>query len=168
MKKIGLLCLVILLALGSVGAAYASWYKILYMDLTVNTGTIDAYWTTGDSWTDGDPKAASYINCWVDPDDNQVLIVEVWNAFPCVHYYQNIDFHYTGTVPAHVCDWVVPDLPYCMTLDLPDWPCTQVHEGGYLEGRIHIHFCQETAQGANYSFAIELPLVQYNKSCPQY
>lgn len=42
MKKVGFICLALVLALGSIGVAYAMWDKTLYIDTTVNTGEVDA------------------------------------------------------------------------------------------------------------------------------
>ena len=41
MKKIGLLCLVLIFALGSLGIGYAAWTDTLYIEGTVNTGDVD-------------------------------------------------------------------------------------------------------------------------------
>jgi len=41
MKKIGLLCLALVLALGTLGAAYAAWTDTVVMEQTVNTGTLE-------------------------------------------------------------------------------------------------------------------------------
>lgn len=41
MKKIGLLCLALVLALGTLGAAYAAWTDTVVMRQTVNTGTLE-------------------------------------------------------------------------------------------------------------------------------
>lgn len=41
MKKIGLICLALVLGLGALGVGYAMWDKTLYMDGTVQTGEVD-------------------------------------------------------------------------------------------------------------------------------
>ncbi len=41
MKKIGLICLALVLALGGLGIGYASWVDTIYINGTVNTGTVD-------------------------------------------------------------------------------------------------------------------------------
>jgi hypothetical protein len=40
MKKIGIICLALVLALGTLGVGYAHWSQTLYIDTTVNTGTL--------------------------------------------------------------------------------------------------------------------------------
>ena len=41
MKRIGLLCLALVLALGALGAAYAAWTDTVVMQQTVNTGSLE-------------------------------------------------------------------------------------------------------------------------------
>jgi hypothetical protein len=41
MKKIGLFCLALVLALGALGVGYASWTDTIFIDGTVNTGSVD-------------------------------------------------------------------------------------------------------------------------------
>jgi hypothetical protein len=41
MKKIGLLCLALVLALGALGVGYAAWTDTIFIEGTVNTGTLD-------------------------------------------------------------------------------------------------------------------------------
>jgi len=41
MKKIGLLCLALVLALGTLGVGYAAWTDTVVMEQTVNTGTLE-------------------------------------------------------------------------------------------------------------------------------
>ena len=52
MKKIGLLALAIVLALGTLGVSYAMWDKYIYIDATVNTGEVDAIFVS--AFTDDD------------------------------------------------------------------------------------------------------------------
>ncbi len=42
LKKIGLLALALVIALGSLGVAYAAWNDKVYLNTTVQTGTVDA------------------------------------------------------------------------------------------------------------------------------
>jgi hypothetical protein len=52
MKKIGLLCLALVLALGTLGVSYAMWDKYIYIDTTVNTGEVNAEFVS--AFTDDD------------------------------------------------------------------------------------------------------------------
>jgi hypothetical protein len=51
MKKVGLLCLALVLALGSLGVGFARWYDDLYVDGYIKTGTVCWEWV-GVTWLD--------------------------------------------------------------------------------------------------------------------
>jgi hypothetical protein len=107
MKKIALLALALVLALGSLGVAYALWYDDLYITGQVDTGSIGAYWTcfaTGDSEPDG--KNYSSVSCSVGQttETDDTLTMTITNAYPCIDYWVIADIHASGTLPIHVCD----------------------------------------------------------------
>jgi hypothetical protein len=52
MKKIGLLLLALVVALGGLGVGYALWYKVLYVNGTVYTGEVNAIFV--EAFTDDD------------------------------------------------------------------------------------------------------------------
>lgn len=52
MRKIGLLALALVLALGTLGVGYAMWDKTIYIDTTVNTGEVNAEFVN--AFTDDD------------------------------------------------------------------------------------------------------------------
>jgi hypothetical protein len=47
MKKLGLIALTLVLVLGLMGIGYAAWTEVLVINGTVNTGNLDATYTTG-------------------------------------------------------------------------------------------------------------------------
>jgi hypothetical protein len=60
MKKIGLLCLALVLALGALGVGYAAWIDTITIEGTVNTGSVDInveYYSGTDIYKDLDPAA---------------------------------------------------------------------------------------------------------------
>lgn len=52
MKKIGLICMALVMALGSLGVGYAMWSKTLIIDGSVGTGDVNAEFTQ--AFTDDD------------------------------------------------------------------------------------------------------------------
>ena len=64
MKKIGLLVLALVLALGGLGAAYASWTDQVTIDGTVETGTVDVV-----------VEYVSWIEVWKDLDTDETVTV---------------------------------------------------------------------------------------------
>ena len=67
MKKIGVICLALVLALGTLGAAFALWSENLSVDATVKTAEVDWEFTSftsvkdqGYDWT-GDLQVSSVL-----------------------------------------------------------------------------------------------------------
>ena len=132
MKKIGTLCLALVLALGTLGVGYAMWSETLTIDGTVYTGTVDVEFSqySNDEGPDGyaggdvysgifDPKVPG---TW-DPSDQtwggdielknvgstdcdletaNTLTVTVNNGYPCYFGSVLFDIHNVGTVPVKV------------------------------------------------------------------
>ena len=127
MKKIGLLCLALVLALGTMGSGHALWSDWLYVEGTVATGEVSWEFICG-SILNGDPCdpptidkqcGDGFMNPWpestgkdvgctevecVDSDgdgDIDTLLVTVHNAYP--GYYVHIAWmaHNNGTIPIH-------------------------------------------------------------------
>jgi len=125
MKKIGLLCLALVLALGTMGVGYAMWFEDLYIDGIVNTGELDWQFLCG-SVICGDPGTTIDKQCGdnfenpypestgkhvgttevvcLDTDqdgDVDTLQVTVTNGYP--HYYVHVAWRAcnNGTIPLH-------------------------------------------------------------------
>ena len=122
MKKIGLLCLALVLALGTMGVGYALWYDDLYIQGQVDTGVLCWEFTSASSL---DPCPPNYIldyhsrpgfvgptpYFWQgDKDvgctsititDSHNLLMELNNVYPC--YFNAISFYTRncGTLPLH-------------------------------------------------------------------
>jgi len=117
MKKIALLALALVLALGTLGVAYALWWDDLYVDGQVDTGDINAYWTcyaAYDTENDGLPaeidKNFSSIACDVTDqhgNTDDTFVITLTNAYPCIDYYVVADVHNDGSLPIHVCDFTL-------------------------------------------------------------
>jgi hypothetical protein len=61
MKKIGLLCLALVLALGALGVGYASWTDTITIFGTVNTGEVCVYFTCPWSQSDTSDPSPPYL-----------------------------------------------------------------------------------------------------------
>ena len=167
MKKIALLALALVLALGSLGVGYAMWFEDLYIDGIVNTGTLDGSWSIagyGDTEIDG--KDVSYVDAYII---GNTLYVDVYNAYPCIEYWVYYDLHNNGTIPFHVCDLVCtdPTFPGTVIIEQPD--LFQIHPGEVAYGYIRVHMFNEydPQELTRYTFSCDLKVVQYNEACPQ-
>jgi hypothetical protein len=121
MKKIGLLCLALVLALGSLGVGYAMWYQTVYIHGDVTTGNLqmcieENTWLVKDGEVGADWNAITACDAgipevfpapggkdvgWTELNWNDCnsLDVVVHNAYPC--YYNHIDIYVDniGTIP---------------------------------------------------------------------
>ncbi len=69
MRKLGIISLALVLALGTMGAAFALWSDTLFLDVTVNTGNIGLEWTNDlppydDEAADKDVSLAQLVLRW--------------------------------------------------------------------------------------------------------
>jgi hypothetical protein len=128
MKKIGLLVLAMVLALGALGVGYAMWSDTIYIDGTITTGSVDIdIEGTSDTYVYkvmdeyGDLNAGDIL-CSDEAIDNAALLyvasavttanisedVETVtmtfdNIFPTAcNITADVLLHYVGSVPAHV------------------------------------------------------------------
>ena len=107
MKKIGIVCLTLVLALGSLGIGYAMWAETIDVSATVNTGVLDVQFTAG-SWdetpeVDGKEVGSGEVDT-VFPSDAMSLILE--KAYPCyggdVVFTVGHESNECQNIPAHV------------------------------------------------------------------
>ena len=172
MKKIGLLCLALVLALGSLGVAGALWSDWLYIDGYVETGYIGAEWSL-ETWYVVEEKEVSFIDAYLNADRN-VMTVNIWNAYPSATYVVKWDIHNTGSIPIHFDNpsmW--GDLPpdtwimfaaYDPVLgDLINMYGYQLHPGETMYGQFTIHLDNDAEQGSYYYFEFDLQYGQYNE-----
>ena len=138
MKKIGLLSLAIVLALGALGAAYAPWTDEVEISQVVHTGSLEVG-VFGYAFLDGDLKdvaelEVTYGDFKFSKYEGEInfyssVTVSVGNLYPCVWVREDFYIGVAGTVPVHLYpeieffgDW---DLLYeCMEINwfiqLPD------------------------------------------------
>ncbi len=180
-KKIGLVCLALVLALGTLGVGYALWWDVLSVSGNVHTGDLEARWSvesTGDS--EAANKDFSSVSAKVT-DSGKTLQVTIKNAYPCIDYWVNFDIRNTGTMALHLCP------PVQATTGLSpgqatfswlkkvggnpiNWSNVQIHPGkenaflGYLV--IHLSNCVD--EGWDYTFNFDLMYYNYNETvtCP--
>jgi hypothetical protein len=159
----------LMIALMAVGIAYAMWDKTLYIIGTVDTGKVDAHFTTATSNDPGttiDPGKDKHVGCTeVTGVGLQTLTITVTNGYPC--YESTIDYTIDniGTIPVKVQRWTVtPILDGDVTVTITTIAVgTQIDAGASVPGDIHIHVEQSADELATYTFSVEIYLVQWNE-----
>ncbi|MCD6391228.1 MAG: hypothetical protein J7L92_04475 [Dehalococcoidia bacterium] len=117
MKKIGLLCLALVLALGTIGVGYAMWFDTVTIEGTVDTASLTMGFQELNVWEDPEVEGKDvgsingYLDVekgshWVtDPHDGHnepiydKIVISINNAYPC--YWGHITFVVAngGTIP---------------------------------------------------------------------
>ena len=170
MKKIALICLALVVALGTLGVAGALWWDWLYIEGHVYTGDIGAEWSIQDYYdnerADKDVSGI-YADLWFGPD---WMYVYIDNAYPSITYTVEWDIHCTGSVPIHFAEpWIDTNLPagtftFTDMQGVPiDWSLVQLHEDDYMYGMLTVHLDNTALQNEYYYFYIYLEYGQYNE-----
>ncbi len=157
MKKIGLICLTLVLGLGGLGVAYATWTQELVVTETVETGEVD--WEfygnpavvptippptiTQDDYGLDPPgytkNVASTTATFTDPDfdgDFDQLNLVIDNAYP--GYANNIGFwvHNNGSIPVIYQNVIISDADETYTLTAPGLVDLDLNGNGFKDIRI--------------------------------
>jgi len=162
-KKIGLICFALVLALGALGVGFAMWSETLVIDTTIKTGEVD--WEFDNHLKPGtypevtqDDKGIDKYQTkdvgstdweFIDSDgdlDYDTLVLTISNAYP--YYYNHLStwVHCNGSVPIIIVGaWVSFDGGAEIWLPAGDWV---TNSGGTLRisfGNSYgnqLHFCE--------------------------
>lgn len=179
MKKAVIVAMAVLIALALVGIGYALWSETLWVDGSVQTGTLDVG-ITPDGTYDTEPpeKDVSYMT--IDSmTSHEGVYCQIFNAYPSIDYYAYFQLANLGTVPFHTL-WTPlgSNLPAGATLeiqlidyndvdgdlvyyeDISGW---QFHGGDTAWCRVHVHLDNDAEEGAYYSFTNNLDVYQWNE-----
>lgn len=164
MKKIGLISLVLVLAMGIMGVGYAMWSDSLYLDGTVHTGDIGLEWSQGDPFdTEPADKDVSWGECYID---GETLYITIYNAYPSIDYIFPIDLHGLGSVPVHTGMTIVGGNIDYSWVTMPAWGGLQIHQSEMLFGDIVIHLDNTASENTTYTMQVQLDYWQYNEPPP--
>ncbi|BAN90977.1 hypothetical protein [Aeropyrum camini] len=176
-----------LLAAAGLGGVFALWDELLTIDVTVETGELDAALSVegmGDNEEDiatsmGEPdptvKDVSSISC-VLSEDGKSIDVTITNAYPSITYWCELNLENTGTIPLKVqsieftTDEISPvaeEFGFYDDLDLnpPDTFVvgTQLEPGDVGYDFLVIHLSNDADENSTYNATIEIQVVQWNE-----
>ena len=178
MKKFGLLCLALVLALGSLGVGFALWSDTLYIEGYVFTGEVDVEWTYC-GCHDIEDKDVGTVSCEIDAADPHILYFTVTNGYPCYTADCEVELTNVGTVPIIIENITVTahDFTKASASGANDGELYVVYQDGWKSqlhpfpdtphtsaSSIRIHVEQCAAQGATYTFTVTIDAYQYNES----
>ena len=171
MKKIGLICLTLVMALGIMGVGYALWSEDLLITGTVATGDIGAVWSV-EAYGDNETAEKNVSDCVATGAGTDTLVVAITGAYPCIGYYVDWNIEGTGSVPIHFTAPVfdMSNMPAGATFTFTEmdgtpivWSTVQLHDGDILLGKLTVHLDNTAEELTNYSFSATLTYGQYNE-----
>ena len=187
MKKFMLICLALVLALGSLGVAYAMWDKTLFVQGNVATGEVNAYIASiaSDDAVVGNPdpyygalvgmpanpayplKDVARTTCGIDQVDNQRGWVIIDDGYPCYWVAVHLTVYNNGSIPIIYEGVDITQVPCCIFVDPGDSLGEQIDPGGHLDYTIYFHVEQCANENDTYGpFEFGFHFVQYNEYDP--
>jgi hypothetical protein len=174
--KIGAIFLISMIALAGTGAAYALWYEDLYIYTYIETGDFDVRFSFEGTWEEEiKPEISWSDGYWDEFEDTNYLYWNIYNAYPCVHYYLDFNIECIGSIPAHFTDPIInTNLPAdSFEYDLfytdggpVDWSQIQIHQGDIIYLTLRLHFNNEIEENMDYYFDLYTMAHQYNENPP--
>ena len=166
---IGVMVLVLIVALASLGVVYGHWSKTLFINGVVQTGNVDAELTITSVTDNEDVKDVGDCDAWLLDEDGdgkmEKLHVEVHDGYPSYECWVVFDVHSIGTIPVHLSQPAFTTPPPAEVTAYFD-PCypdpTQLHQSEMEYCTLYIHVEQEAAQSTTYEFHAEIEAMQFN------
>lgn len=172
---VGMLSLLLVMALASIGVAYTMWSEELWIYGTVETGGVDVEFSGPHVWENDHGKDVA--ECGAEIWDNQ-LNIWVWNGYPSYECWVDYDIHNIGSIPVHVYGpewWWFPPANEVTVETWCDCPCgegvenctgcdvIQLHHSETVWCHVYIHVEQEAVQWGWYDFQGYIVAHQFNE-----
>lgn len=181
-KKFMAIPILLIIALGLVGFAYASWYNHLYINGQINTAEIKMKFLS----VSADDSHPGDIDIGKDKDvgitsarivDDTRIEFTITNAYLCYETYVHFSIQNVGTIPVHF-KGLGPQPPFAYDPADGRWKATlfdgkitvhgwdsineQLDPGWTKDYTIWIHVEQSAQQSTTYTFTIEVIFSQWN------
>lgn len=154
MRKFGAMFVVLLVALGLVGATYAVWTDTVKVSGTVSTGTFDV------KFTDVECDEVNYatIDAYVD-DDNAV--VNIQNAYPGLKVSCTFTVENAGTVPAKAISVSPTTTPPVDYVQITEYPTSiEIDPGSSATFTVKAEFKDNTPQNSEFNYEVTITFKQ--------
>jgi len=163
MKKIGLICLALVLTLGALGVTYSAWTDTVTINATVQTGSVDLdvqdmSGTDVYKLEDGSLYRIHWYNVRPEPPAGSILIahaiaeetaddevtVTFDNLFPCIDFVADFEYHCAGSVPVNVkYTQVIKGIPESWVTITRGWP--SIGDSVPIVDGYQLHYCDMDA-----------------------
>lgn len=162
MKKIGLLCLALVLALGTMGAGLAYWTETLTIGGSVATGNLDAEFSSSTF----NPDAEIEATCIIDPPQHATITVD--NMYPGGSTTCTLTVDNTGSIPMKI-DSVGIVIPsdyetYIQVSETHTMAVIPSLGSGTVSVKISMLDSVTDGEGNSYTFDVKVNIVQFNAS----
>jgi len=184
MKKIGLICLAVVLGLGALGVGYAYWSDILTINGTVATGEFDTNFKSGSIIpTDNEEEPPEVGTCEVSGVGDKTFTVTIGNGYPCYEGTVTFQIQNDGTIPAKISSIKIDGTEYAGAVekDLSGTAATDISisisgiavgnpiaVGSSVGGAVVVHVCELSVEGhdadenASGDFEVTIETIQFN------
>jgi len=175
LKRIGVLAMALLLALGAMGTAYGAWVEDLYINSTVSIGNTDASLDCADPCCSVVPATAdTSIDCSGGSMTLDITVTNAqFNATPSLnpHYYCDFTVSNTGSLPIRIQSVTLaqsapnPD-PYkgvSAAIILPDPTVLDPGETTTTAGQVHIYLTTDASVGQTLEYTLTATVVLWNE-----
>lgn len=154
--KVGMVCVVLMVALGLTGVGYAAWSEVLDINATVKTGT---YGIELINLSYSEPLSCS--------ETDNVLHVDVSNAVAPGEYDCTLSVSNSGTIPVRIHVEFLQSPADGVTVRVTD---TNVPEGDFEGSHIDsgaskdciVHVCLAEGASTTFDFNVTFDFVQWN------
>lgn len=161
MKKIGLLMLALVLALGTMGAVLARSTETLWINGTADTGSLGVEFTLRNQvWSpEGVTVSVRYAGDDGDGErDRDIAIITIDNAYPSAVSFIRLQIHNSGTTPLHIAEVIItvdgsPELDVWVREDPTS---TILYPRDTTTITIGVHVTDDALEEASYDFIVEV------------
>ena len=165
MKRIGLLSLALVLALGTMGVGLAQWTETLTITGNANIGNLSV--TFQDEGCADNETTYDVADCTVSvtgkDTDNETLTVTITNAYPCYTCTVAFEVLNDGSVPVDLDDMDFSGVPSQLGIGINHNTATEdLAVGSTKAGCFDIHVETSAGENANYTFSIPIAASQFN------
>jgi hypothetical protein len=190
---VGVIAVLLLLALASIGVAFGLWSKVLTVEGTVQTGSVHAKWSGaicsefhpwpfGFDITPGEAEGKDVGSTTVapDPSDDNNLFLTVENGYPSYAVDCQVEFVNDGSIPWKIRGIGIvpgPDLTNCtvtgsqtvtlscdqVTVIYVDGVGAQFEPGDIAASSLRLHVEQEADQNASYQLDVRVCVAQWDE-----